>query len=219
MKILIIGGGKVGKYLADSLSIRHDVALLEKQEDRAMSLEEKQNIKIYSGDGCDLQVLERTGIVQVDEVVAATGDDEDNLVISQLAKNEFNVKKVIARVNNPKNQWLFTKKWGIDVAISSPHIILQLLEEELSLGDIVTLMKLKEGKVSLVELTIAENSQADGKKVRELDLPKDSVIAVHLKNSIVEVPHGDTELKTGDELLIVTNPKHEQMLTKIFGNF
>lgn len=217
MKVLIVGAGKVGKYLADSLSIRHDVILLEKFDERLPSFKDKPEIDVKLGDGCDPQVLEAVSTAQVNVVIAATGDDEDNLVISQLAKNEFGVKRVVARVNNPKNRWLFTKQWGVDVAISSPHIILQLLEEELSLGDIVTLIKLREGQISLVELTVGQNSQAENKMIKDLGIPKDSVISVHVRDGSITVPHEETELKAGDDLLIVTNPKNEPMLSEIFG--
>lgn len=217
MRVLIVGAGKVGKYLADSLSNRHTVILLEKFEERLPSFKDKPEIDVKLGDGCDPQVLGEASTAQADVVIAATGDDEDNLVISQLAKSEFGVKRVVARVNNPKNRWLFTKRWGIDVAISSPHIILQLLEEELSLGDIVTLLKLREGQISLVELTVGQNSKADNKMIKEIGLPKDSVISVHVRDGSITVPHDETELKTGDDLLIVTNPKNEPLLSEIFG--
>lgn len=218
MKILIVGAGKVGKYLAEALSANHTVILLDIFEEKSVLFEDNPSVKVHIGDGCEPLVLESAGAGKVDAIVAATGDDEDNLVISLLGKNQFKIRKVVARVNNPRNHWLFTRKWGVDVAISSPHIIYQLLEEELSLGDIVTLMKLKEGKVSLIELSVAENSEADGKKIKDLNLPEDSVITVQMRDADVVIPKGDTQLETGDNLLIVTNPKHEQMLTKIFGS-
>lgn len=217
MKILIVGAGKVGKYLAESLSKNHTIILLDILEEKSALFEENPNIKVYIGDGCEPLVLEGAGVAQVDAVVAATGDDEDNLVISLLSKSQYKVKKVIARVNNPRNHWLFTKRWGVDVAISSPHIIHSLLEEELSIGDIVTLMKLKEGKLSVIETTVGQNSIAVDKTIAELDLPANSVVAVVLSEGRVAVPHGETELKAGDSLLIVTDPNNETYLNNIFA--
>jgi trk system potassium uptake protein TrkA len=217
MKVLIVGAGKVGKYLAEALSANHTVILLDVLEEKSRLFEENTSVKVHIGDGCEPLVLESAGAGKVDAIVAATGDDEDNLVISLLGKNQFKIKKVVARVNNPRNHWLFSKRWGVDVAISSPHIIHQLLEEELSLGDIVTLMKLKEGKVSLVELTIADGSTVDGKMIKDLNLPEDSIITVHMRDDNITIPQGETQLQTGDDLLIVTNPKHEKLLSEIFS--
>lgn len=217
MKILIVGAGTVGTYLVGTLAKKHEVVLIDKiKEAVAPFITETSSVQINIGDACDPGVLESSGITKVDAVVAATGDDEDNLVVAQLAKTEFNVRRVIARVNNPKNQWLFSKQWGVDIPISAPHIMLQVIEEDLSLGDIVTLMKLREGKVSLIETTVGAGSDADGKTVAALDLPQNSVIAAILTDSEVSIPFGGTELRSGDNILIVTDPKNEEQLNNMF---
>lgn len=216
MKILIVGAGKVGGYLIGTLAKNHEVVLVDKLKEALEPYSKELAIDTFMGDACDPAVLESCGITSVDAIVAATGDDEDNLVVAQLAKSQFNTKRVIARVNNPKNQWLFSKKWGVDIPISAPHIILQLIEEELSLGDIVTLMKLKEGKISLIEITVGSGSRADGKTVESLDLPQNSVIAAILTDEGVSIPFGGTILKSTNNLLIVTDPKNEIYLNDLF---
>lgn len=216
MKVLIVGAGKVGKYLVGTLAKNHEVILVDKLRDAIDAYVNEPSITTHVGDACDPNVLEVCGASSADAIVAATGDDEDNLVIAQLAKLEFKVQRVLARVNNPKNQWLFSRKWGVDIPISAPHIILQLIEEELSLGDIVTLMKLKEGKISLIETTVGAGSLADGKTIEALELPQNSVIAAILTDGQVSIPYGGTSLQSGNNLLIVTDPKNEELLNNMF---
>ena len=171
----------------------------------------------FQADGCDPEQLERVGIGQADLVVAMTGDDEDNLVVSWLAKYVYNIKRVIARVNNPGNRWLFTADWGVDAAVSAVHIISKLIEEEATLGEIVTLLKLGEGDVSLVELTIAPESDAIGKAISELNLPKNTVLVTILRRGLVLIPAADTILEIADEVLAVTSPESERALVTAVG--
>src|SRR2546421_4184445 len=150
MRAIIAGGGNVGRHLSSDLIERgHDVTLIE-QEPGPVAKAERQvrGAQIIMGDACELWVLEKAKIQTVDVVVAATGDDEDNLVISLLAKQEFSVPRVLARVNYPENEWMFTEQWGVDTAVSPSHILTALVEEAVSVGDIVRLLKLERGKVT-----------------------------------------------------------------------
>ncbi len=219
MYIIIVGGGKTGSHLADILLADHyEVTIVEKRAEILAKLEQEISaISIIAGDGCDPAVLQEAGIARADVVAAVTGDDEDNLVVSTLAKNEFHVPRVIARVNHHKNEWLFTKEMGVDVSVSRAHIIAQLIEEESALGDIVTLLKLRRGDVALVEETLKEKSRAVGRKVSELALPKNCVLVTILRGNEVIFPSGNTVLQAGDEVLAVANVAAEPELERILG--
>jgi trk system potassium uptake protein TrkA len=136
-------------------------------------------------------------------VAAVTGDDEDNLVISLLAKQEFAVPRVVARVNNPKNEWLFNENWGVDVAVSTPHLLTALVEEAVSVGSLVRLLSFEAGRASLIEVTLASESPAANREVVGLDFPRDSTVVAVLRNDRVVVPRGDTRLLPGDEVLVL----------------
>jgi len=213
MNVLIVGLGRTGLYLCEQLAETgtHRVVAVESDEGRA-SISLPGNIKVLWADGCDPTVLEEAGIRNSDLVLATTGDDEDNLVIAQLARLHFNVPRVIARVNNPRNQWLYTKEWGVDVAVSPTDIITRIIEEEMSLGDLVTLLKLKHGEVALAEITLGADSKAAGQLLVDLTLPKGSVIAAILRDGEVIVPGGETRLEVNDELLAITSIQREQEL-------
>jgi len=217
MFAIVVGGGRTGSYLAKSLiEDGHEVTILEQREEIAdKDVQEVTKAKIIQGDGADPEQLELAGIRKADLVAAVTGDDEDNLVISQLSKFTFKVERVVGRVNNPKNEWLYNKSWGVDVAVSSVHIISTIIREEATLGDIVTLLKLKKGEIALVEITVSEKSSAVGKKIKDLDLPPETVlITAILRDGNVVVPKGDTELNAGDQLLVLTTPDNEELLEK-----
>ncbi|MEW5706460.1 MAG: TrkA family potassium uptake protein [Actinomycetota bacterium] len=215
MYILIAGAGKVGQYLALNLSNMHQIGSIDINEDHLAKLEGKPNITTYKGDATDTRRLEEAGILRADVVASVTGFDEANLVISQLAKQVYQVPRVIGRVNNPKNQWLFTRRWGIDVAVSSPQIILQLITEEISLGEVLTLLKLKVGELSLVEVTVPEDSPARNKKIIELNFPQNVVAVAVLRDSAVIIPHGNTVVEAGDSMLFVTRPELEKNIKDI----
>jgi len=218
MFALIVGGGRTGSYLARTLiEDGHEVVLLEKNPAVFARLVGAVKARNFQADGCDPEQLEKAGVANADLVVGMTGDDEDNLVVSWLAKNVYNVKRVIARVNNPRNQWLFTSEWGVDIAVSAVHIISKLIQEEATLGEIVTLLKLAEGAVSLVEMTIADESDAKGKALGDLELPKDSVLVTVLRQGKVIIPAPDTVLEALDEVLAVTSPASEPALVAAMG--
>ncbi len=217
MFAVVVGGGRTGSHLAQSLiADGHDVTIIEKREDIVeKDKKEVPEANIVNGDGADLEQLEIANVGKADLIAAVTGDDEDNLVVAQLSKFTYDVPKVIGKVNNPRNEWLYNKSWGVDVAVSAVHIITSIIKEEASLGDIVTLLKLKKGEISLVEITIGENSKAIGKKIKELSLPPERVlITAILREGDIEVPKGETELKQDDQLLVLTSPKDEEDLKK-----
>lgn len=213
--ILIAGAGKVGRFLALNLQDIYTVGVIDLDETHLAQLAGEPNITVYHGDATSPADLEAAGVLKADIVVAVTGDDEDNLVISQLAKEVYSIPRVIGRINDPRNQWLFTGKWGVDIAVSSPQIILQLIAEELSLGDVLTLLKLKVGELSLVEVSLPESSPARDKKVKDVGFPKNAVAVALLRDTAVIVPHGDTTMHAGDSILLVTRPEIEEDIRRL----
>jgi trk system potassium uptake protein TrkA len=168
------------------------------------------------GDGCEPAVLDRAGVAEADLVAALTGDDEDNLVVSLLAKTTHRVPMVFARTNHPKNEWLFTRTWGVDVAISTANVICELVEKEVSLGDVITLMRLSAENMVIDELTLPPSADAVGKSLAELRLPKCALMAIISAGEVV-VPRGDTVLSAGDEVLILSECGEERRLRATFG--
>ncbi len=157
-------------------------------------------------------MLESATCDTADVVVAATGDDEDNLVISLLAKQEYAVPRVVARVNHPKNEWLFTETWGVDAAVSPPHVLTALVEEAVTVGDLVRLMRLEGGQVSLVELTLGPDSPNAGKPLYELRLPADSAVVAIVRQGHVVIPQPETQLVGGDEIMAISSVESEAAL-------
>jgi trk system potassium uptake protein TrkA len=214
MRAIIAGGGNVGRHLASDLLQRgHEVTLIE-QEHSAIAKAERTapGVDVVMGDACELWVLEKASIQTADVVVAATGDDEDNLVVSLLAKQEYSVPRVLARVNHPKNEWLFTDQWGVDAAVSPPHILTALVEEAISVGDLVRLLPLERGRTAIVELTLPEGSANNGRAIYELRLPPDTAIVAILRDGHVVIPQPETVLTAGDEVIALTAPEAEDQL-------
>jgi trk/ktr system potassium uptake protein len=219
MNVLVVGGGKVGKNLSYFLVEHngHTVTLIERSEDVARKLaEELPGTAIVEGDGCDPAVLRAAGVEGMDAVAAVTGDDEDNLVVALLCKREFQVRRVAARVNNPKNAWLFTGRMGVDVPVDAARVIARNLEADINLGAIVRLLRLREGQVALVELTVAAESGAVGKQVQMLDLPPGCVLVALLRDEEVIIPSGDTTIAAGDQVLAVARAEYEAALAERF---
>jgi trk system potassium uptake protein TrkA len=220
MKVVITGAGKVGRHLATDLAERgHDVTLIEqdKQEATRAALDVPESVNVLLGDACEPYVLDEAKVGEAEVIVAATGDDEDNLVTSLLAKQEFAVPRVLARVNHSENEWMFTEQWGVDAAVSPPHIFTALVEEAVTVGDIVRLLKLERGKVSLVELTLKPGSKVLGKPMYELRLPLDSAIVAIIREEHVVIPQPETVLAEGDEMLAIARPEVEEELRSALG--
>jgi len=215
MKIIIAGAGKLGRRIAEIVKDKHAVTVIEEDESRCNYIEKLLAVRAIHGDACDPGVLTEAGADSSDVLVAATGHDEDNLVISVLAKNEFKIKKVIAAVRNPKNQWLYNRSWGVDVALDSAHIMAQIIQEEASLRDLVTLLKLREGEVTVTEITVSPKSKMAGKLIKDIDIPDRCVMAAILRGTSILVPSDEEAIKTGDEILFITHPDVEQELRSL----
>jgi trk system potassium uptake protein TrkA len=217
VKVVIAGAGKVGRHLAHDLVDRgHDVTVIEQDKGAAARAAQElpEAVNILLGDACEPYVLEEAKLMEADVVVAATGDDEDNLVTSLLAKQEFAVPRVLARVNHSNNEWLFTEQWGVDVPVSPPQILTALVEEAVTVGDVVRLLKLERGKVTLVELTLDENSKVAGRPMYELRLPLDSAIVAIIRDEHVVIPQPETVLTPGDEVMAIARPEVEEELRR-----
>ena len=214
MRVVITGGGAIGRHLAADLAQRaHDVTLVEQDKATVDTLrQEIPSVHILLGDACEPWVLEGAELSAADVVVAATGDDEDNLVTSLLAKQEFAVPRVLARVNHPNNEWLFTEQWGVDQAVSPPHILTAMVEEAVTTGDLVQLLRLEGGRISIVEMKLADVSPAAGKPIYELRLPAGAAIVAILRDGHVVVPQPETVLAPADEVVALTEPVNERAL-------
>ncbi len=219
MFVIIVGGGKTGSQLASQLiSGGHQVKLI---EDRPMILErlreELPNEVIVPGDGSSPRVLENAGIEHAQVLAAVTGEDEDNLVITTLGRFEFGVPRVIARVNNPKNTWLFTPEMGVDVALSQSDILAKLIAEEMSLGDMMTLLKLRKGEYSIVEEKVDPRAVVVGKALRDIELPPQCVFAAVIRKGQLIVPNGNTELAPVDEVIALVHASQAGTLAQLLG--
>ncbi len=205
MRIAIAGAGNVGRFMAKDLSrLGHSVILIDRDGDLIQRHQHRIPATWVQADATEPLTLQGAGLSTCDVMVAATGDDKVNLVSSLLAKQEFGIRRVVARVNHPNNEWLFNESWGVDESVSPPHLLTSLVEEAVVVGDLVTLLRLEQGRVSLVELTLAESSPAAGKVLGELALPRDAVITAILRAGHVVVPRDETPLMVGDEILALT---------------
>ncbi|OZD66657.1 TrkA family potassium uptake protein [Rhodococcus sp. 05-340-1] len=217
MKVAIAGAGAVGRSIARELiRSEHDVMLLERKLDHVDQAAIPEAEWVLA-DACELSLLEAAHLEEYDVVIAATGDDKANLVLSLLAKTEFGVNRVVARVNDPRNEWLFDAAWGVDVAVSTPRMLASLVEEAVSVGDLVHLMTFRKGQANLVEITLPENTPLAGKPVRKLQLPRDAALVTILRGGRVIVPQHDDPLEGGDELLFVAAKEVENELRSAVG--
>jgi len=218
MRVAIAGAGNVGVYIAEDLrKAKHEVLLLEQNADLVARLQGTLDVNWLVGDACEVSNLSRAELAGYDVMVAATGDDEDNLVVSLLAKQEFAVERVIARVNHPKNHWLFNESWGVDVAVSTPHLLTALVEEAVSVGSLVRLLTFEGGDARLVEMTLAPDSPAAGRSVAELGVPRNASLVAIVRDGHVVVPRGDTLLQQGDEVLALVTGEAEEPLTALLA--
>jgi trk system potassium uptake protein len=220
MKVIIAGAGSVGRYMAGQLaSSGHEVTLVDQDPNvRARHSADSTGVTWALGDACEIDTLKRIGAADADVVAAVTGDDEDNLVVSLLAKQEFGVPRVVARVNNPNNEWMFNDMWGVDVSVSTPHLLTGLVEEAVSVGSFVRLLTLDQGRARLAEVTLAESSPAIGHEISKLGLPRESTIVAVLRKAQVVVPRGDTILQVGDEVMVlVTGDAEDGVRSVLMG--
>ena len=220
MHVAIAGAGNVGTSIASDLKdAGHDVLLIEQDPDLVAKLRPSLDVRWYEGDACEVSTLQNAGLADADVVVAATGDDEDNQVVSLLSKMEFAVPRVVARVNHPKNRWLFNETWGVDVSVSTPHLLTALVEEAVSVGALVRILQFSEGEARLVEVTLADESPAKGRPLSELDLPRDATIVAVIRQRRVVVPRGDTVLYPHDEVIaLVTDESEEPVKALLVGS-
>jgi trk/ktr system potassium uptake protein len=218
VRVAIAGAGAVGRSIAlELVESEHQVMLIE----RELSHIEPESVEAAEwvhADACELASLEEAGLEDCDVVIAATGDDKVNLVVSLLAKTEFAVRRVVARVNDPRNEWLFDDNWGVDVAVSTPRLLAALVEEAVAVGDLVRLMTLRQGQANLVEVTLPAHTPLAGTPVRGLKLPVDSALVTILRGGRVIVPQGDDSLEAGDELLFVATSAVEEEIRNALGH-
>jgi trk system potassium uptake protein TrkA len=216
VKVAIAGAGNVGTAIAKDLAANgHDVLLIERDPDLVERLRSTVDVTWVAADACEVDSLDAAGMAQVDVAVAATGDDEDNLVISLLAKQEFAVPRVVARVNHPSNQWLFNESWGVDISVSTPQLITALVEEAVSVGSLVRLLKFERGNAHLVEVTLAEDSPAAGTSLVDLHFPRDATVVAVVRGDRLVVPRGDTVLDVGDEVMVLVTGEAEAAVQQL----
>jgi trk system potassium uptake protein TrkA len=220
MYTIIVGGGKVGAYLASILlTEKHQIKIIEQNKDRIALLEKSIPAEmLIRGNGSDPNILDAAGIHKANVVAAVTGSDETNLVVCSLARQEFNCPRVIARVNNPENAWLYTPDMGVDVALNQADVLAHLVAEEMSLGDMMTLLKLRRGLYSLVEEKVHPASIANGMAVKDLNVPPRCVLAAIIRKGEMIVPRGDTVLQAADEVLAVVHSAEKPQLAAILGS-
>lgn len=219
MFVLIAGGGRTGAQLASLLvAQKHNVHLIEPRRDVLARIHRELPTEvIYEGVATDLSMLEQAGIRQAQVMAACTASDADNLTLCFLARELYKVPRTIARINNPRNAWLFDKKFHVDVALNQAAILSSLIEEEMSMGDMMTLLKIRRGKYSLVEEKIPPGAKAIGLEIKQLGLPAPCVIAAIIRQGEVVVPRGDTKLQEGDEVLAITDSNGVAQLATLFA--
>jgi trk system potassium uptake protein len=218
MRVAIAGAGNVGRSIAAELIENgHEVMLIER-EARAYRPERVPSAKWVLADACELDSLQAASLATCDVVVAATGDDKVNLVVSLLAKTEFAVGRTVARVNRAENEWLFTDQWGVDVSVSKPRLMAALVEEAVTVGDLVRLMTFRQSQANLVEITLPASAPYVGRPVREVKLPHDCALVAILRGRRVLVPSPDDPLEAGDELvLVVTSEAEDKVRSVLLG--
>jgi len=216
MRVAIAGAGNVGLHVADALyRSGHEVLLIEQQRAVQERSHTEPGIEWHVGDACEVASLKDANLHTYDVMVAATGDDEDNLVVSLLAKQEFGIPRVIARVNHPKNEWMFTENWGVDVFVSTPHLITAMVEEAVSIGKLVEILRFERGLARLVEVTLAADAPVAEQTIRESEIPRDATIVAILREDHLIVPRGETVFEVGDEVLALVTPDSEGEMREI----
>ncbi|MEV7212364.1 TrkA family potassium uptake protein [Kitasatospora cineracea] len=217
MRVAIAGAGAVGRSIAgELLENGHEVLLIDKNPN-SISVERVPLAEWLLADACEITSLDEAALQRCHVVIAATGDDKVNLVVSLLAKTEYGVPRVVARVNNPKNEWLYNESWGVDVAVSTPRLMSALVEEAVSVGDLVRLMRFSQGNANLVELTLAADTDLVGTRVGDVAWPVDTALVTIIREGRVLVPSGSDTLEAGDELLFVAAQEREEELETLLA--
>jgi trk system potassium uptake protein TrkA len=218
MRVAIAGAGNVGRSIAQELIGNGHAVLLIERQPSAVRPERVPTAEWILADCCEVASLQEANLASCDVVVAATGDDKVNLVLSLLAKTEFAVPRVVARVNRAENEWLFTDQWGVDVSVSKPRLMAALVEEAVSVGDLVRLMTFRQSQANLVEITLPETAPHVGHAVRDVPLPRDSALVAILRGKRVVAPTPGDTLEAGDELVFVcTTEVEDDVRTVILG--
>ena len=216
MKIAIAGAGNVGRSIARELLENGHHILLIDRDPKALKIESVPNAEWLMADVCEISSLDNAKLDTCQVLIAATGDDKVNLVASLLAKTEYGVPRVVARVNHPKNEWMFDSSWGVDVSVSTPRIISAIVEEAVSVGDVVRLFSLRKGEASLVEITLPEEAKCLGRTVEEVKLPDNATLAAIVRDGQVISPHAHDVYSAGDELLFIATEAAEELLKNCF---
>lgn len=216
MRIAIAGAGNVGRAIARELLDNGHQVLLIDRDPKALKLDSVPDAEWLMADACEITSLDKAALSSAQVMVAATGDDKVNLVASLLAKTEYGVPRVVARINHPKNEWMFDSSWGVDVAVSTPRIISALVEEAVSVGDVVRLFSFRKGQANLVELTLPDSSSCIGKTVEEIELPQDASLAAIVRDGSVITPTASDVFSAGDELLFVASAAAEALIKDCF---
>jgi trk system potassium uptake protein TrkA len=219
VRIVIVGAGKVGTFIAEDLvGNGHEVVVVERdhhQVERRRVASGLGAITWIIADACEISELARAEPERADVLLAVTGDDEDNLVASLLAKQEFGVPRVIARVNHPANEWMFGEMWGVDIAVSAPHLLSALVEEAVSVGSIVRLLRVAGGKARLIEVTLSDDSPVLGREIVAAGFPRGSSVVAIVRSGNVVVPRGDTSFHVGDEVIVLVTDEAEAEVTAL----
>ncbi len=212
MYIVIVGAGRIGFNLAQKLiQDKHSVTVIERDKSRCEGISQNLDAMVINGDGCEPRYLEDAEVGRADVIAAVTADDEDNLIICQLAKEVFGVRRTVARVNNPRNEHIFNEL-GVDVPVNAKTIIAKIIEEEAFFEDFINLMTFKRGKLALVRVDLASDSPVIDKSVKDVVLPENSVLVSIVRGDNVIVPKGETVLKKGDDIIALTTIENEQQL-------
>lgn len=217
MRVAIAGAGNVGRSIASELIENGHSVLLIDRDPHAIKSDTVTEADWLLADACELSSLEEAGLDSCDVAIAATGDDKVNLVHSLLAKTEFSVPRTVARVNHPKNEWLFNEDWGVDVAVSTPRLMSALVEEAVTVGDLVRLFTFNQGRADLVEMTLPDQSPCVGRRVGSLSWPGDCVLVALIRDGHAQAPDPDGALEDGDELLFVTTKDYENELADMLA--
>lgn len=221
MNVVVVGCGTHGRYIALELcKLGHSVTVIDRdfkaEELWSVASMHDYKLSVIIGDGCDIKTLQKAELSGADVLLACTGDDEDNLVVSLLAKQEFGVPRVIARVNHPQNEWMFDDNWGIDRAVSPSHLMTALVEQEITRDKIVEMLSFDDGRVDLVETTLSSESVLVGKTIAELEIPRECSVVAVLRDGHVVFPRHDTVVDSGDEIILLTSKASSDEVHKIF---